>query len=234
VTASGPAQRSRSYGRKRGRKLRSGRQQLFRARLPELSLALPADGAKLDPRQVFSPDVSSVWLEIGFGAGEHSAWQAAANPEVGLIGCEVYENGVAALLARIERENLANIRIHLGDGFDVIDALPDASISRAFVLFPDPWPKVRHHKRRLIGTEGLVRLARILRDGAELRLATDHVDYLRWMLAHVLRSPHFEWSARSPEDFRKRPSDWPATRFETKAAGEGRKGTFLRLARRPR
>lgn len=192
---------------------------------------MPASGEKLDPRLIFPFAVSSVWIEIGFGAGEHIAWQAAANPEVGLIACELYENGVAALLARIEREGLANIRIHHGDGFEVTDALPEASIGRAFVLFADPWPKARHHKRRLIGEPGLARLARILRDGAELRLATDHAGYLRWMLECILRSPHFEWTARTPADFRRRPADWPATRFETKAASQGRPATYLRLTR---
>jgi tRNA (guanine-N7-)-methyltransferase len=214
--------------------LRAGRQRLLQTRLPELAMAMPAGGGLLDPRSIFPFAVSSVWLEIGFGAGEHIAWQAAANPRLGLIACEVYVNGVASLLAHIERQGLANIRIHHGDGLEVIDALPEASIGRAFVLFADPWPKARHHKRRLIGEQGLARLARILRDGAELRLATDHVGYLRWMLQHILRSPHFEWTAGRPADFRQRPADWPATRFESKAASQGRPATYLRLTRRSR
>lgn len=233
-TAADPARRSHSYGRKRGRKLRVGRRKLFQSRLPELAIAMPESGRSLDPRSIFPFAPSSVWLEIGFGAGEHIAWQAAANPGVGLIACEVYENGIASLLAHIEREGLENIRIQHGDGFEVIDALPEASIGRAFALFADPWPKTRHHKRRLIDEEGLVRLSRILRDGAELRLATDHVGYLRWMLEHILRSPQFEWTARTPADFRERTADWPATRFESKAAGQGRPATYLRLTRRPR
>ncbi len=195
---------------------------------------MPAGGGLLDPPSIFPFAASSLWLEIGFGAGEHVAAQAAANPGVGLIACEVYENGIASLLAHIERQKLVNIRIHHGDGLEVIDALPEASIGRAFVLFADPWPKARHHKRRLIGEQGLARLARILRDGAELRLATDHVGYLRWMLQHILRSPHFEWTARRPADFRQRPADWPATRFENKAASQGRPASYLRLTRRPR
>ncbi|MHA1537523.1 MAG: tRNA (guanine(46)-N(7))-methyltransferase TrmB [Alphaproteobacteria bacterium] len=188
----------------------------------------------LDPHSLFPFAATSIWLEIGFGAGEHTAQQAGANPGIGLIACEVYENGIASLLAHIERQGLANIRIHHGDGFEVIDALPEASVGRAFALFADPWPKARHHKRRLIGEAGLTRLARILADGAELRLATDHVGYLRWMLEHILRSPHFEWTARRPADFRQRPADWPATRFESKAASQGRPATYLRLIRRSR
>ena len=233
-TAADPARRSHSFGRKRGRKLRAGRRQLLQSHLPELAIAIPEIGEPLDPRSIFPFAASSVWLEFGFGAGEHTAAQAAANPGVGLMACEVYDNGVASLLAHIERRRLANIRIHHGDGNEVIDALPEASIGRAFILFADPWPKARHHKRRLIGERGLARLARILRDGAELRLATDHVGYLRWMLEHILRSPHFEWTARRPADFRRRPADWPATRFETKAASQGRPATYLRLTRRPR
>lgn len=233
-TAADPARRSHSFGRKRGRKLRAGRRQLFQTLLPQCALALPPCGQPLDPGSIFPAGVRSLWLEIGFGAGEHAAAQAAANPGAGLIACEVYENGVASLLAHIERGELANIRIHHGDAFEVIDALPEASVDRAFVLFADPWPKARHHKRRLIGEEGLAKIARILRDRAELRLATDHVGYLRWMLEHILRSPDFDWTARRPADFRQRPADWPATRFESKAADQGRPATYLRLTRRPR
>ena len=173
-------------------------------------------------------------MEIGFGGGEHLAAQAAANPEIGLIGCEIFENGIAKLLARIERGRLENIRIFPDDARLLIPALPPASINRVFILFPDPWPKRRHHKRRLVSEETLDGLAEIMTDAAELRLATDDRDYLCWILERAANHPAFEWLARRPEDWRRRPQDWPPTRYEEKAQMAGRAATFLRIKRRPR
>lgn len=224
----------RFYGRRHGRRLRPGRRRLMDEFLPRLQIALPKAGEAMDPASLFATPVADVWLEIGFGGGEHLAAQASAHPEIGMIGCEPYINGVAALLARIEAGNIANIRLLPSDARDLLDTLPDASIGRAFVLFPDPWPKARHARRRLVAPETLDALARILKDGAELRLATDDPGYLSWMLEHALRCTDLRWTARGPGDWRTRPADWPATRYEEKAASQGRKSTYLCFVRTAR
>jgi tRNA (guanine-N7-)-methyltransferase len=220
------------YGRRRGRRLRAGQRGLKETLLPELAIALPPEGATLDPARLFPDPVTDLWLEVGFGGGEHLAAQAAAHPDVGLLGCEVFENGVVKLLAEVERRKLRNVRILVDDARLLIRALPDRSLGRVFVLFPDPWPKVRHHKRRFVSTETLTELARVMKNGAELRLATDDVDYLRWMLERAPVHPDFAWLARRPGDWRERPDDWPPTRYEQKAIAAGRAPAFLRLRRR--
>ena len=192
------------------------------------------EAGRLDPRALFAGPVDAVWLEIGFGGGEHLAAQAAAAPAIGMIGAEVFENGVVKLLGEIERRKLANLRLFVDDARLLLAALPEASLQRVFILFPDPWPKLRHHKRRIVSGETLDRLAFAMADGAELRLATDDADYLRWMLERATRHADFEWLARRAEDWRERPADWPPTRYEQKALAAGRKPAFLRLRRRPR
>ncbi len=221
------------YGRRRGRPLHRGQQALVDTLLPRLAVTLPAAGV-LDPSALFDPRPEEVWLEIGFGSGEHLAVQAAAHPAVGFIGCEVFENGIAKLLADVQRRALANVRILTDDARLLIAALPPASIGRVFILFPDPWPKQRHHKRRIVAKETLDALAAIMTDGAELRLATDDLDYLAWMLSRLPVHPAFAWLADRPSDWRVRPADWPATRYEAKAITAGRRPYFLRLRRRPR
>jgi tRNA (guanine-N7-)-methyltransferase len=220
------------YGRRRGRRLRPGQRDLKETLLPKLAIALPAQGGRLDQARLFPDKVEDLWLEVGFGGGEHLAAQAVAHPDVGLLGCEVFENGVVKLLGEVERRGLGNIRILVDDARLLVRALPDRSLGRVFVLFPDPWPKVRHHKRRFVSTETLTELARVMKNGAELRLATDDVDYLRWMLERAPVHPDFEWLARRPGDWRERPADWPQTRYEQKAIAAGRAPTFLRLRRR--
>ncbi len=182
---------------------------------------------------LFRPGVDRVWLEIGFGGGEHLAWQAEANPDVGIIGCEPFINGVASLLKQIDDRGLDNIRIHANDARDLLETLPDACLDRVFILFPDPWPKARHHRRRIVAPATLEQLARIMRPGTELRLATDHADYGRWMLRHLIRHPAFRWRARRPADWRQRPEDWPATRYEAKAIAAGRACLYLSFERTP-
>ena len=201
--------------------------------LPLLRVRLPERDA-LDPFALFPERPAEIWLEVGFGGGEHLAAQAAANPHVGFIGCEVFENGVAKLLAEIERQKLRNVRVFDDDARRLIDSLPDGVLGRVFVLFPDPWPKVRHHKRRFVQSAMLTLLARKMKDGAELRLATDDVGYLRWMLERAPIHPDFDWFARRAADWRVRPEDWPPTRYELKAVAAGRAPAFLRLRRRPR
>jgi tRNA (guanine-N7-)-methyltransferase len=224
-----PARR-RVYGRRRGRPLRIGRQRLTETLLPELAIALPEQGP-VDPMGLFREPPSAIWLEIGFGGGEHLAEQAEQHPEIGFIGCEVFENGVARLLGEIDRRQLGNVRIFADDARQLLDRLPPQSIARTFILFPDPWPKQRHHKRRLVAPETLARLAVLMRPGAELRLATDDPDYLAWMLEHVTAQPAFTWLARRPADWRDRPDDWPPTRYEEKARVAGRSPVFLRFMR---
>jgi tRNA (guanine-N7-)-methyltransferase len=201
--------------------------------LPRFAVAL-SGSSPLDPQPLFGAAPRPIWLEIGFGGGEHLADQAERHPAIGFLGCEVFENGIAKLVAEIDRRGLANIRVFADDARLLLDALPAASVDRVFILFPDPWPKQRHKKRRLVSSETLDRLAAIMRGGAELRLATDDPDYLSWMLERVTRHPAFEWLARRPTDWRARPADWPPTRYEEKARDAGRAPYFLRIIRRPR
>jgi tRNA (guanine-N7-)-methyltransferase len=201
--------------------------------LPQLRFDVPAEGP-LDPRGLFAAPVDAVWLELGFGGGEHLAAQAAAQPSRGMVGCEVFENGIVKLLGDVKRRGLANVRLFVDDARVLIASLADASLERVFILFPDPWPKQRHHKRRLVSPAMLDALARLLCDGGELRLATDDMDYLRFMLESATAHPAFEWLARRPQDWRGRPADWPATRYEAKALAAGRRPVFLRFRRRPR
>lgn len=232
------------YGRRHGKPLRAGHQTLIDSLLPRLRIALPqrppiaADGTiglageRLDPRSLFQGDSpQQVWLEIGFGAGEHLVWQAAANPSIGLVGCEPFVNGVARCLAGIERAGVSNVRLFDDDARLLLGALADASLDRVFILFPDPWPKRRHHKRRLVARPTLDRLAQLMRPGAELRLATDDPSYLPWMVEHACLHPAFDWTARRPADWRGRPADWPPTRYEQKMLA-GHPPSFLILRRR--
>ncbi|WP_029010763.1 tRNA (guanine(46)-N(7))-methyltransferase TrmB [Azospirillum halopraeferens] len=224
----------RLYGRRKGRPLRRRRTELLETLLPRLTVAVPPSGTPIDPAALFDRPVDDVWLEVGFGGGHHLAWQAAHHPGIGLIGCEPFVNGVAGLLGLVEDAGVDNVRIVPDDARPLLDALPDASIGRAFVLFADPWPKKRHWERRFIGPGTLDTLARVLRDGAELRLASDDPGLVRWMLEHTVRHPDFAWTARRAADWRERPADWPPTRYEEKAIAAGRRPVFLRFVRRPR
>lgn len=167
-----------------------------------------------------------LWLEIGFGGGEHMVHQATENPDVGLIGAEPYINGVAMLLGKIRKAGADNIRVHPGDARDLMDVLPDGSVAKAFLLYPDPWPKKKHHRRRFVTPEHLEPLHRVLTPGAEFRIATDIPDYVRQALEEVPRAG-FEWLAEHPDDWRKPWDDWISTRYEQKALREGRKPHYL-------
>jgi tRNA (guanine-N7-)-methyltransferase len=226
------ARRRTLHGRRRGKKLRAGQQSLLDTLLPRLAFDVPAGPAKIDLARAFGgrlpPD--GIWLEVGFGGGEHLVWQAEQHPGVGLIGCEPYVNGVAKCLAHIERSGVSNVRLFTDDARLVMAALPEGSLGRVFVLFPDPWPKARHHKRRFVQSANLDLLARLMKSGAELRLATDDPSYLPWMVEQACCHPAFDWMAERPSDWRSRPADWPSTRYEQKKIA----GTpvFLRLRRR--
>jgi tRNA (guanine-N7-)-methyltransferase len=219
------------HGRRRGRKLRQGQQRLMQETLPGLKIELPPAGAGLDPEALFGPG-RELWLEVGFGSGEHLAWQAENNPQVSIIGCEVFENGIARAVGYAVERGLRNLRFFPDDARMVMDRLPDGSLSRVFILFPDPWPKTRHAERRFVGRPNLDRLARLMRPGGELRMASDDPSQIRWMLAETIDHPAFVWLATGPEDWRQRPADWPGTRYEAKALREGRKPAYFRFRRR--
>ena len=191
---------------------------------------MPAAGW-IDPGALFPGGPRPLWLEIGFGAGEHLAAQAALHPEIGLIGCEPYIAGVASLLARAEQAGLANLRVVVDDARLLLAALPDRSLERIFVLFPDPWPKTRHHKRRIVNPTTAAEFARLLAPGGELRLATDDMGYLRAMLLALGRQPGLIWLAERPADWRERPDYAPPTRYEQKALAAGRACVHLRYRR---
>jgi tRNA (guanine-N7-)-methyltransferase len=220
-----------SYGRRRGRPLRAGRAALLDDVLPRLAIPAPEPAATVDPRSLFPFSPKAVWLEVGFGAGEHLAAQAAAHPEMGLIGAEPYINGLAGLLSRVQESGLANIRLWPADIRLLLPALPTASIARIFILFPDPWPKARHHKRRLIAAPFLDQLARVMSPGAELRFATDDPGYLEWTLERLAVHAAFAVLTSQPGEWHTRPTDWPATRYEAKGLA-GHPPAFLRFERR--
>ena len=227
----GMAQRRRLYGRRRGRPLRRGRAALLDSLLPEIGIALPEHGA-LDPATLFDPEPQEVWLEIGFGGGEHLAEVAGVHPEIGLIGCEVFIDGVASVLRHIADNDLHNVRIWQEDARLLLEKLPDGALARVFLLHPDPWPKRRHAPRRFVQPETLGLLARLLRPAGELRISTDDPGYLEWTLRHMARCAAFDWQAAAADDWRRRPADWPETRYEKKALKAGRRCTYLRYLRR--
>ncbi len=219
-------------GRRRGRRLRDGRARLLGERLPGCEIRLDGRADCIDPAGLFAAPLREIWLEIGFGAGEHLAWQIARAPDIGIIGCEPWMNGVASLLPRLGQGELARVRILADDARPLLPLLRTASIARIFVLFPDPWPKRRHAARRVVQHHAVAQFARLLRPGGELRLATDDRGYLRWMLEHMGASPQFDWLAQRARDWRERPADWPETRYEAKARAAGRPPVFLRYRRR--
>jgi tRNA (guanine-N7-)-methyltransferase len=214
--AEAPDKPLRTYGRIKGRTLRAGRASLLEQTLPKLAIDL---GRPLDPKAL-TPEAREVWLELGFGGGEHLAAQAQAHPDVLILGAEPFVNGVASLVRHVADLGLGNVRLHAGDGRELMAALPDASVSRVFVLFPDPWPKTRHHKRRLINAETLAELARVMAPGATLRFATDWADYLGWTLERFAASLAFAWTAERADDWRRPPADHVATRYEQKRLGD--------------
>ena len=223
----GAALVGRLYGRSRGKALRAGQERLLAEALPLFSIVTEA----LAAGRAFSTPPREVWLEIGFGAGEHLIDQAKANPDIGVVGCEPFLNGVVAAVAGLKREQLSNVRLWRGDAQAVIQAAPDGFFSRVFILYPDPWPKRRHHKRRVIAEGMIEALARIMRRGAELRFATDVDDYAGWTLTRFLASPHFRWAATRADDWRRPWPEWRPTRYEAKARSEGRGSVYLTFVR---
>ncbi len=220
----------RLYGRQQDKPLKPRQARLMEELLPRVAVPNPEAGP-LDLKELF-PQAEEVWLEVGFGGGEHLAWQAAQNSNVGMIGAEPFTNGVAKMLSHIDEQGLENIRVHFGDARPLIEALPDRSIARLFVLHPDPWPKKRHHKRRMISPWFFAEAARLLKRGGELRVASDIRDYVRWTLMHARNASEFEWTARRASDWKERPQDWPQTRYEAKSLREGRAPAYLVFRRK--
>lgn len=217
------------YGRLKGKTLKRSQKEYLSEDLASLSPGPVSwednpGRALLDLPTLF--DSKPVWLEIGFGGGEHMVHQASTNPQVGIIGAEPYINGVAMLLGKIRRAGVQNLAVHPGDVRDLFDVLPDNSIDRAFLLYPDPWPKARHHRRRFVTQEHLVPLAKALKPGAIFRVATDIEDYVRQTLEEVPQYG-FEWLAQRPHDWREPWDDWISTRYEQKALREGRTPHYL-------
>ena len=206
----------RSYGRIKSRPIKPRQAGLMDSLLPGLALDL---SGPLDP-MALRPGAAEVWLEIGFGGGEHMAAQAAAHPQVLILGAEPFVNGAASAVRHIDERGLENVRLHHGDARDLMAALPDGSLDRVFILFPDPWPKARHHKRRLVQPEVLTALHRLLKPGGRLRFATDWADYADWTLERALRSGLFDWTAARADDWRVPPADHVTTRYEEKKLGD--------------
>ncbi|HZB69488.1 MAG TPA: tRNA (guanosine(46)-N7)-methyltransferase TrmB [Sphingomicrobium sp.] len=230
--AGDPTTLNRLYGRSSGHKLRPAQQQLIDTLLP--AIAVPADG-EVNAQRLFGDAKGHrrpLHLEIGFGSGEHLAARADLLPDHGFIGCEPFINGVAATLAHIRDRHLANVRIWRGDALDVLRRVPDGALSFVYLLHPDPWPKARHSKRRMINDGPLELIAAKLRPGGELRVATDHPTYLEWSLMVMQRhSQRFEWLAQKPSDFLEPPGGWLETRYGAKSRREGRRPFYLRYRR---
>ena len=215
-------------GRRHGRRLRPNMEKLIIHQLPKVQIKQVDGELLISTLALFSTNITETWMEIGFGAGEHLAWQADNNPNIGFIGCEPFVNGIASLLRHASNKKLSNIRILPDDVRPFLSHLPDHCISRLFILFPDPWRKRRHKSRRIIQKSTLDEFYRLLKPSSELRIATDDPIYLRWILSHFNSHKGFEWLARRPEHWRIRPNDWPETRYEKKALIAGRSPVFLK------
>lgn len=219
----------RLYGRSSGHKLRLGQQALMDELLP--AIAVPAEG-EISAQRLFG-DERTLHFEVGFGGGEHLAHRADLLPDHGFIGCEPFVNGVATALGHIRDRRLANVRLHMGDALEVLQRVPDGALSFLYLLHPDPWPKVRHAKRRMMNDGPLGLIAAKLKAGGEFRLATDHPIYLDWSLMVMQRhEAQFEWLAETPCDFLDPPGGWIETRYGAKSRREGRRPYYFRYRRR--
>ncbi len=227
------------FGRRKGRRIRKAKTALLEEFLPQVTLSLQNPFS-------FGIEPKKICLEIGFGDGTHLAGIAALHPENGYIGAEVFQNGVANLLSlitgikesseigediRLLPERSDNIRIYGDDIRLLFPHIPDASVDEIFLLFPDPWPKKRHADRRFVNQENLKQLARILKIGGKLLIATDHPIYKRWTLRQMQQTPHFHWTATCGNDWKREPVDWVKTKYQQKALREGRRPVFLQYER---
>lgn len=227
-TAADPRPWRNLYGRRHGKRLKPSQRRHLEELLPALAIpGVVRDGPPLDPATLFA-DARPLWLEIGFGGGEHLVHQAATHPDVGLLGCEPFVNGVASALGRIAEAGVGNVRLHPGDARDLIELLPPETLQRVFLLYPDPWPKARHHRRRFASPENLALLVRAMAPGAELRLATDIPDYVEHAIAAVAETPGLD---RLPHPDDAPWPGWPGTRYEAKALAAGRRPHYLSFRR---
>jgi tRNA (guanine-N7-)-methyltransferase len=206
----------RSFGRIKSRPIKPRQAGLLDTLLPNIALDVSAPIAPA----TLKPDASETWLEIGFGGGEHMAAQALRHPHALILGAEPFLNGAASALRHIDEQALSNVRLHVGDARDLLAQLPDACLERVFIMFPDPWPKARHHKRRLVQPEFVAEIARVLKPGGRLRFATDWADYADWALERWLASPALTWPADRADDWRVPPADHVTTRYEEKKLGD--------------
>lgn len=218
------------YGRRHGKTLRQSQkgylsEDLGSLRPRGITVQDNPERKPVDPSAIFG-DQRPIWLEVGFGGGEHMVHMAARYPEIGIIGCEPFINGVAMLLGKIRAAGVENVSVHPGDARDLMDVFPEASVARAFLNYPDPWPKARHHRRRFVTPEHLIPLARVMKPGAEFRVATDIADYVRQTLEEVPPAG-FELIHEGPEAW----ADWPSTRYEQKALREGRAPHYVTFRR---
>lgn len=218
------------HGRRRGRKLGAHQASLLERLLPRLSLDVSQPIAH--PASLFPQPPSALWLEIGFGGGEHLAAEALAHPATGYIGCEIFLNGVAKALALIEAHRLENVRLYHGDARLLIKALPSQCLDGVYLLYPDPWPKRRHRARRFLSPDMLAKLARVMHKGADLRFATDIDANAAWTLARVLQTPDFVWQASDASNWQRPWEGWPGTRYEAKALREGRRPVYFTFRRK--
>ena len=205
----------RTFGRIKSRPIKPRQAALLETLLP--GIRPPAGDFDL---RTLMPGAAEAWLEIGFGGGEHMAAQAARHPDVVILGAEPFQNGVASALRHIDDAHLTNVRVHDGDVRELLGRMPDASLARAFILFPDPWPKSRHHKRRLVQADTVAELARLIRPGGRLRFASDVAHYVDWSLEKILANPDFTWTAEQASDWRTPPADHITTRYEEKRLGD--------------
>lgn len=219
------------FGRRHGKTMRSGHANALAEQLPlhRIDLSLEAPG---DIRSLFAGQVSTVWLEIGFGGGEHVLHEARRRPDVGFIGVEPFVNGMAKLMMALAADPLQNLRIHDDDATQLLDWLPPASIDGIDLLYPDPWPKKKHWKRRFVNETNLDRFARVLKPGSLFHFASDIDTYVNWTLVHCRAHPAFEWQARSAADWHTPYEAWPGTRYEAKALREGRRPAYLTFIRK--
>ena len=217
----------RYYGRRRGKVLRPDRKSAYEEIMQWARIELPAGDSIIDPRSLFDFPVKEVWLEIGFGNGEQLVHQAINNPDIGLIGCEPFMNGVAGLCRDMRDHKLRNIRVFQDDVRLLMPRLTEKSISKLFLLNSDPWPKTRHHRRRVVQTENLDAFHRLLKPGAEFRLSSDVPSLNAWQLEKTFLHPGFEWLATCAADWRTRPADMLGTRYQAKGLVQGRETMFF-------
>ncbi|CAN5332311.1 tRNA (guanine(46)-N(7))-methyltransferase TrmB [soil metagenome] len=223
-----PTTLNRLYGRQSGHKLRLGQQELVDRLLPAISV--PEEGP-VTAETLFGID-KVLHFEIGFGGGEHMAYRADMLPDHGFIGCEPFLNGVVTALGHVRDQGLANVRVHMGNALEVLARIPDGALSFVYLLHPDPWPKARHAKRRMMNPGPIAMIAAKLKPGGEFRFGTDHPVYLRWALMQMNGREEFDWLAESAKDFLTRPGGWPETRYEAKARRLGHEVWYFRYRKR--